>query len=112
MDPHFFIGDPISFYRAPPYTPPPPPPPLPLAQSKQKQKQKMVATLDFEVDIKLFEVDVKNMTEGRGGKEGRGPGSFFFFYVDRVLELWGAYGPPCSSSCGGHVFLSFFNPFF
>ena len=40
----------------------------------------MAAILDFEVNVKLFEVDVKNMTEGRGGKEGRGPGSVF--YVD------------------------------
>ena len=71
---------------APTSIPPLPPPSLPLAQSKNKKN--MAAILDFEVDVKLIEVDVKNMTEGREGGKGRGPGSVF--YVDVVIILHSA----------------------
>ena len=67
--PHFFL--PPFFYRAPPPYTPLPPPPLHLAQSFF-----CVAILDFEVNVKLFEVDVKNVTERNGGDQAR------FFYVD------------------------------
>ena len=46
----------------------------------------------------MFEVDVKNVTEGR-----RGPGLFFMWIQTKYSNTrrYGGLRPPTSSSCGG-----------
>ena len=81
--PHFF-------YRGAPPIPPPTTAPLPLAQSLKNKKKKKAAILDF--------TDVKNVTKGRGGKEG----TRLSFYprppsVAAWVNRW-TFSPPSLSS--------------